>query len=91
MLQHATALAMAKQKVGTLVQVDREKKRAAAAAAREKREQAANSWFGWLRGATKPTVRHASSACFSQAMTHCMLVVQSDLSCTVNSWFSWCH
>ncbi len=38
------------------VQVDREKKRAAAAAAREKREQAAKSWFGWMRGASKQTV-----------------------------------
>ena len=38
-------------------QVDREKKRAAAAAAREKREQAANSWFGWLRGGGSKTVR----------------------------------
>ncbi|KAL3132003.1 hypothetical protein ABBQ32_008624 [Trebouxia sp. C0010 RCD-2024] len=40
--------------------VDREKKRAAAAAAREKREQAANSWFGWLRGGASQTV----GACF---------------------------
>ena len=38
------------------MQVDREKKRAAAAAAREKREQAAKSWFGWMRGAASKAV-----------------------------------
>ena len=49
-----------------MLQVDREKKRAAAAAARQKREQAANSWFGWLRGGGTQTVR-----CFIAASSIC--------------------
>lgn len=45
-----------------ILQVDREKKRAAAAAAREKREQAANSWFGWLKGGGSKAVRSCKPA-----------------------------
>lgn len=57
-----------------IVQVDREKKRAAAAAAREKREQAAKSWFGWMRGASKPTVRSWHSwRCGWPRRRHCCL------------------
>ena len=78
-----TELKYFKMAFACAVQVDREKKRAAAAAAREKREQAAKSWFGWMRGAPKQTVCQQYFSCCRASHLPAASTKLLAISCTL--------